>query len=486
MTTAYLSPTHPAKSTHVLLVAVGAYPHLLGGTGPLTSNPLGLHQLSSPPISARAVADWFIARQLNTALSVGFYNPSAQLASVEMLVSPEGKYVSPGGPTVNVDLASMGNIREAVSVWLERLKADQGSTGVFYFCGHGIMAGDQYLLAEDFGKSNFQPWTHSFDITNTIRSLQREVSGPLYFFIDSCLAVPRDVLLLSGALASPLIATRIDRRVTSKSCVVINATKEGELAFALNNEVSFFTRALIRSLSGFAGRKVPGQNLWAVTADELRKSIFLLNEENKVAALRQQPTFFMSGDEAVLHYETQPTRESIELNIEIWTERRDRLAEAHSLPRQTATQPSPAKVTGPDGAKVFINCADTDSPIGRNLFRDLSRSGHHPWMPAESLIPGQNRRHAIDNAIRTCNLFITLSSQRSLRERGYFRVELRKALDLLEEMPRDSVFIVPARVDDCEPDDEALRELFPVVLFPDYADGVAKILKALDDCVVTD
>ena len=212
----------------------------------------------------------------------------------------------------------------------------------------------------------------------------------------------------------------------------------------------------------------------------MRRAVFLILEENKVAALRQQPTFMMTGEDAVLHYETQPPREFFELNGKIWMalhrERPPASVAAEEAPPKEPAPPAPSL----RGAQVFISCADTDLAVARNLYRDLRRRGHDPWLPKDSLVAGQDTRRAISHAIRSSKLFVALSSRRSLRERGYFRKELQQAVDILEEMPRDSVFIVPARVDECELDNEVLRQLFPVDLFPEYFDGVAKILKAVD------
>jgi hypothetical protein len=47
-------------ATHAIVVGVGAYPHLNGGTGVLTPDHDGMGQLSSPPVSAHMFAAWLI------------------------------------------------------------------------------------------------------------------------------------------------------------------------------------------------------------------------------------------------------------------------------------------------------------------------------------------------------------------------------------------------------------------------------------------
>jgi hypothetical protein len=46
-------------ATHALVIGVGAYPHLIGGTGRTKYND-GMGQLTSPPISARLFASWLM------------------------------------------------------------------------------------------------------------------------------------------------------------------------------------------------------------------------------------------------------------------------------------------------------------------------------------------------------------------------------------------------------------------------------------------
>ena len=59
-------------AVHALVIGIGDYPHLIGGSGPLTPSHDGMQQLSSPPVSARAVADWLIADFRHPEHEIGF------------------------------------------------------------------------------------------------------------------------------------------------------------------------------------------------------------------------------------------------------------------------------------------------------------------------------------------------------------------------------------------------------------------------------
>ena len=65
-------------ATHALVVGVGAYPHLNGGSGRLSEQHDGMAQLTSPPLSARAFASWLLSE---------FKHPHKPLGSVALLLS---------------------------------------------------------------------------------------------------------------------------------------------------------------------------------------------------------------------------------------------------------------------------------------------------------------------------------------------------------------------------------------------------------------
>ena len=119
-----------SAGTHVLMISVGGYAHLLGGDPEQRlRNPMGLSQLSSPPLSANALANWFLGRQAHAEAKHGFNNSKAPLASIEMLVSPpwqQGtrprphRYLLAAGDEIALDGASREQIR-----YTEALAIDQ-------------------------------------------------------------------------------------------------------------------------------------------------------------------------------------------------------------------------------------------------------------------------------------------------------------------------------------------------------------------------
>ena len=265
--------------THVLAIGIGRYPRLLGGTPPLANKPLGLKQLQSPPVSLKEFLNWFLAPLLGPA-SAGFVNPTAPLASIEALASAAAPVAvnTPGG-VVSLDSATRNEIQDAFDAWLARTQSHPDNVGVFYYCGHGVMASEHYLLAEDFGTQKGLPWAQAFDITTTIRAVEREVPGTVYYFVDACREIAKDVAMTLGANPSPLLAVDLNKKVIRKSVTVVYATGEGELAFApQGGEVSRFTSALLCALSGYCGTKAPGAATWNVDGEIVAMAIRQLLE----------------------------------------------------------------------------------------------------------------------------------------------------------------------------------------------------------------
>jgi len=126
-------------------------------------------------------------------------------------------------------------------------------------------------------------------------------------------------------------------------------------------------------------------------------------------------------------------------------------------------------------AKVFISYSREDTAIASRLYYDLKKSGLDPWLDREDLLPGQQWRPAIRAAIKNASHFIALLSS-STEGRGFQNAELYEALDIVREFPPSEIFLIPARIHDCRPSHEQLRDINWVDLFPVYWSGVEKII----------
>ena len=130
--------------------------------------------------------------------------------------------------------------------------------------------------------------------------------------------------------------------------------------------------------------------------------------------------------------------------------------------------------------KVFISYAREDADKATMLYQYLKAAGLDPWLDKESILPGQQWKSAIRNAIKDSRYFIALLSSNSIEKRGFGQRELRETLQVLDELPRAETSVIPVRLDESKIKDERLNKFHPVDLFPDWNKGVQKILSSMN------
>lgn len=249
--------TGGGAAVHALVIGVGDYPHLLGGSGALTPSHDGMQQLSSPPVSARAVADWLIA---------DFRHPDHEIGSVALLLSenPAAPYVNPvtGTETV-VERATYDNIESAIGGWKARGNVSSKDMLIFFFCGHGISQGDSMvLLAEDFGKNPHNAYSTAIDFLSVYEAMQQAAAQYQCFFVDACRASSDTLGTNQGR--QPL---QIGPREAAESRVgpIYYSTLGGKDAHGRPGRPSVFTEALLAGFRDFGATDEEGDDDWRVS-----------------------------------------------------------------------------------------------------------------------------------------------------------------------------------------------------------------------------
>lgn len=125
---------------------------------------------------------------------------------------------------------------------------------------------------------------------------------------------------------------------------------------------------------------------------------------------------------------------------------------------------------------IFISYARPDQEHAQRLYAGLHRHGLKLWRDKESLRAGSDWETSIKKAISESRYFIALLSSNSVMRRGFVQKELRAALDELDSFPESDVFIIPVRLDDTPIDHPRLKKLHYVDMFPNWEEGLAKIL----------
>lgn len=249
--------------THALVIGVGGYRHLLGGAQEKQQTlelVASLKQLTSPPRSAVAFAQWLLEAANAW---------TAPLGSVDLLISAAPDDPNPLPAGLKADPATMANIRKAYGAWRDRCDRHEDNIAVFYFCGHGVEKKEQHLLAEDFGADPNNPWVESFAFDSSRRAFHSCRAKTQCFFIDACRKIT------SGMLTTePSVIPLGTPDFTAPECafnLTMQATARNEAALGPKRGVSYFTQALILALSGRVATKRGGR--WVIETGQVSARI---------------------------------------------------------------------------------------------------------------------------------------------------------------------------------------------------------------------
>ena len=251
-------------ATHAIVIGIGDYPHLLGGSDTLSEHNDGMGQLTSPPVSARKLAEWLIQN---------YQNPNQPLASVSLLLSeaPRKDFINPKSQqTHQPEAATYANVKRAIGAWALRGRQNKENFLIFYFCGHGIAQGsDMSLLMSDYGENDLAlPLNHAIDFRRFRLLMSRNLPSRQIYFVDACRANSDRLIETFGYAGDPMAPAGA---ADVAEAPVYYATLSGELAFGKPNQVSVFTDGLIKGLNGSGSDDSEGE--WRVTTSRLKEAI---------------------------------------------------------------------------------------------------------------------------------------------------------------------------------------------------------------------
>lgn len=127
--------------------------------------------------------------------------------------------------------------------------------------------------------------------------------------------------------------------------------------------------------------------------------------------------------------------------------------------------------------RIFICHSSADKPSVRALHRRLTADGFAPWLDELDLLPGQNWEREIQKAIRASDIVLVCLSRDSITRRGYVQKEIGLVLDEADHIPDDTLFVIPARLEECAVP-QRLSRWHWVDLFSD--EGYQRLQRALD------
>jgi formylglycine-generating enzyme required for sulfatase activity len=125
--------------------------------------------------------------------------------------------------------------------------------------------------------------------------------------------------------------------------------------------------------------------------------------------------------------------------------------------------------------KVFLCHAHSDKDAVKALYARLKREGVDVWLDKEKLLPGADWELEIRKAVREADVVVVCLSNQ-FNQAGFRQKEVRIALDAAMEKPEGEIFIIPARLEECDTL-ESLRKWHWVDLFE--RDGFQRLILAL-------
>jgi hypothetical protein len=131
--------------------------------------------------------------------------------------------------------------------------------------------------------------------------------------------------------------------------------------------------------------------------------------------------------------------------------------------------------------QVFLCHSSQDKPKVRGLYKRLQEFGVEPWLDEESLIPGQKWELEIPKAVKASHVVLICLSNNSINKEGYIQKEIKFALDVADEKPESTIFLIPVKLEQCEVP-ERLRKLQWVDLYDpkSYAEKFYRLQQALE------
>jgi hypothetical protein len=113
--------------------------------------------------------------------------------------------------------------------------------------------------------------------------------------------------------------------------------------------------------------------------------------------------------------------------------------------------------------KVFLCHARADTESVRVYYVRLKHDGLDVWLDEARLVLGQDREYEIRKAVRESDIVIVFHSKQ-FNQKGFHQKEVKIALEEAESLPKGAIFIIPARLEECDVLDD-LQHLLCVDLF---------------------
>ena len=100
--------------------------------------------------------------------------------------------------------------------------------------------------------------------------------------------------------------------------------------------------------------------------------------------------------------------------------------------------------------RIFLSYASEDRETVYGVKQYLtSIPGVSAWIDVDEIMPGQEWLYEIRRAVRQAHMVVVCLSRKSISKEGFVQREIREALDIAQEKPQGTIFVVPLRLEEC-------------------------------------
>lgn len=100
--------------------------------------------------------------------------------------------------------------------------------------------------------------------------------------------------------------------------------------------------------------------------------------------------------------------------------------------------------------KVFLCHSSVDKIEIRKIYKKLCGEDIDPWFDEEKLLAGQDWQYEISKAVRESDAVILCLSSNSINRAGYVHKEIKYALEIAEQQPENTIYLIPIKLDQCK------------------------------------
>lgn len=101
--------------------------------------------------------------------------------------------------------------------------------------------------------------------------------------------------------------------------------------------------------------------------------------------------------------------------------------------------------------KVFMCHSSDDKPVVRKLYQRLSKEAWiEPWLDEKKLDIGDKWDIEIEKEVKKSDVVIVCISTNSITKEGFVQKEIKFALDIADEKPDGTIYIIPLKLERCD------------------------------------